>query len=175
MYISARVSDKQRKISEKSLANLRPFKKGRSGNLFGRPKNKTLSEALRALLEQPIGTGKNAKTTAEAIAIEILKKARGAPTKADVRAFEAIRDTVEGKPAQRIDMGGSLQITKERERQVRFLAHVIKETQQEVGGAVSVAKLWMVVEERERILGEDVSELRDAVLAALGVGDEKAI
>ena len=44
---------------------------------------------------------------------------------------------------------------------------MIKQTQQQIGTGASVEEIWMTVEERERILGEDVSELRDAVLGAL--------
>jgi hypothetical protein len=54
-------------------------------------------------------------------------------------------------------------------------AHVIKQTQRDIGiNAVSIEEIWMTVEERERILGEDVRNLRPAVFAALGIGDEKA-
>jgi hypothetical protein len=91
----------------------------------------------------------------------MLDKARGKRSKADVRAFEAVRDTVEGRPAQRIRMEDSLQITHEQQRQVRFLVHTIKQTQRELGGETSVEEIWAVVEEREKTLfGESVEHLR---------------
>ena len=44
----AKISDKQRKMNPKSLANLQPFKPGESGNPEGRPiKNNQFIEALR--------------------------------------------------------------------------------------------------------------------------------
>ena len=97
------------------------FKPGISGNSKGRPKHRTLSESLRAFLEQPVNKGKGAQTMAEAIAAAILKKAR----RGEVRAFEAIRDTVEGKPAHRVTVKASPD-QRERERQVKFLTHTIR-------------------------------------------------
>lgn len=58
--------------------------------------------------------------------------------------------------------------TRERDRQVRFLSYTIKQTREEVGGKVTVEEIWNVVERRElEMCGEDVSQLRDAVLATL--------
>src|SRR5262249_43212760 len=96
------------------------FQPGRSGNPAGRPKGKTLSEALRVALEE-IGDKNLGQTNAELIATAILKKAR----RGEVRAFEAIRDTVEGKPAHRVTVKASPDQRK-RERQVKFLTHTIR-------------------------------------------------
>ena len=41
----------QRKISEKSLANLKPFEKGQSGNPGGRPKNSLKNYVAAKLAE----------------------------------------------------------------------------------------------------------------------------
>lgn len=162
---------KNRELSEGFKAHM--FKPGQSGNLAGRPKHNPLSESLRHFLEQPIGKGRNAMTTAEAIAQEILKKARGQRTKADVRAFEAVRDTVEGKPAQRVEIQGGVE-SKERQRQVRFLSHAVKRTYEDLGAKVTVEEIWTVVEAREHdVFGESVGHLRPAVFAALGIGDER--
>jgi Family of unknown function (DUF5681) len=143
------------------------WKKGQSGNPAGRkPGHKTLSEAMRAFLERPIDK-KATMTMAEAIVTTMLKLAR----KGSVNAATFVRDTAEGKPPQRIEMQGSLQ-TKERERQVRFLIHTVKQTQQQIGGEVSVEQVWQVIEARElELFQENVQDLRPAVFAALGVGD----
>lgn len=110
------------------------------------------------------------KTHAEQFAQSIVARAE----KGDVRAAAEIADRTEGKATQRIDMQESIE-TRERERQVRFLVHTIKTTQQQIGGDVSVERIWAVVEEREStVFGESVGHLRPAVFAALGVGDEKA-
>jgi hypothetical protein len=68
-----------------------------SGNPAGRPKYRTLSESLRAFLDEPIDKRKGSPTLAEEIATAILKKAR----KGNIRAFIAIADRTEGKPEQR--------------------------------------------------------------------------
>src|SRR5216683_4987512 len=119
------------------------FQPGRSGNPAGRPKSKTLSEALRLALVE-IGDKKLDQTNAELIATAILKKAR----KGDVKAAAFVRDTAEGRPAQKVQMEGSLQI-KERDRQVRFLAYTIKQTMQDLGDGTTVEQIWTVVEQRE--------------------------
>lgn len=66
-----------------------------------------------------IGDKKLDQTNAELIATAILKKAR----KGDVKAAAFVRDTAEGRPAQKVQLEGALQ-TKERARQVRFLMSV---------------------------------------------------
>jgi uncharacterized protein DUF5681 len=76
------------------------FKSGESGNPNGRPKYRTLSESIRAFLEQPTDNRKGSPTLAEAIATAVLKKAR----KGDVRAFEAVANRAEGKAPQRMDL-----------------------------------------------------------------------
>ena len=166
--MSSGSSQKKRSSSERSLANLKPFQPGRSGNVAGRPKGRTLSEVLRYFLEQPIETG---QTMAEAIAAAILAKAR----KGDVKAAAFVRDTAEGKPTQKVQVEGSLQL-KERERQVRFLVHVIKQGRKDLGDGVSVEEIWSIIEKREmEIFSEDVRHLRPAVFAALGVSDENEL
>ena len=58
--------------------------------------------------------------------------------------------------------------------QVRFLVHTIKQTQQQIGGEVTVEEIWQTIERREmEVFNENVQDLRPAVFAALGVGDEK--
>jgi hypothetical protein len=85
-----------------------------------------------------------------------------------VKAAAFVRDTAEGRPAQKVQVEGSFE-TKERERQVGFLSHAIRKTYEELGGKVTIEEIWSVAEEREReIFQENVQDLRPAVFAALG-------
>lgn len=63
--------------------NLKPFPKGVSGNPGGRPKK--ITNALDRALT---------KSETQAIARAVIRTAK----KGSVRAFEAIRDTIEGRP-----------------------------------------------------------------------------
>jgi hypothetical protein len=61
-------TEKQRNSTEgrkRSLANLKPFQKGVSGNPAGRPKSLTLSEAFRRQLSQPVPGDEQGRTFAE--------------------------------------------------------------------------------------------------------------
>lgn len=77
-------------------ANLKPFKKGRSGNPRGRPKK--LPE-LDKLLADVLGEEKDGLTAAEAI----LKAIRSKAFRGDVRAAEVLLDRAWGKAKQSID------------------------------------------------------------------------
>ena len=80
-------------MNPRSLRNLRPFQKGRSGNPGARPKS-AISEATRDWLKliDP-NTGKsNAELVAQALGTKALK--------GETAAYCAIRDTTEGRPAQ---------------------------------------------------------------------------
>ena len=81
----------------RSLANLKPFKKGQSGNPAGRPKSITLSEAIRLQLAQ---TFSEDRTYAEEIALVLCVAA----IKGNVNAAREIADRTEGKPKQAIDV-----------------------------------------------------------------------
>ncbi len=97
------IADKQRKNSEKrarKLANLKPFKKGQSGNPLGRPKSITLSEAYRNQLAQAVPADPEGRTYAEVIAKLVCVKA----IKGDVSAAKEIADRVEGRPKQSLDV-----------------------------------------------------------------------
>lgn len=82
------------------------FKPGVSGNPAGRPKYKTITESLRALLERT--ERKGGPTVAEILSAVMIKKAKGGY----VPAFTAIADRAEGKPSQPITgaNGGPLEI-----------------------------------------------------------------
>jgi hypothetical protein len=77
-------------------ANLKPFRKGRSGNPKGRPPK--LPE-LDKLLAEVLGEEKDGLTAAGAILRAIRLKA----TRGDVRAAEVLLDRAWGKPKQSID------------------------------------------------------------------------
>ena len=100
--MSNHYTDKQRKNREsraRQLANLKPFPKGVSGNLAGRPKSITLSEALRLQLAK-LTPHADERTYAEEIArVLCVNAARG-----NVMAAREIADRTEGKPKQAIDV-----------------------------------------------------------------------
>lgn len=83
--------------------NLKPFKKGESGNPNGRPKK--LPE-LDKLLADVLG-GEEGMTEAEAI----LKAMRAKAKKGDVRAAELILNRAYGKPKETIDQTNKGEIT----------------------------------------------------------------
>ena len=87
--------------------NLKPFhalteseqrelrKKGAEASVEARRRKKELREAFSVLLESEFKDKKgNTLTGAEAIALNVFERA----LKGDLRAFEIIRDTTEGKP-----------------------------------------------------------------------------
>lgn len=80
------------------------FQPGRSGNPAGRPKSKTLSEALRLALVET-GDKKSHQTNADLIAQAIVKKALNG----DVRAFVAIADLTEGKAPRTVSVTSDIQ------------------------------------------------------------------
>jgi len=80
-------------VNPRSLKNLRPFQKGRSGNPGGRPKG-FISDATRDWLR--IIDSKTGKTNAELVALAQGKKA----LEGETNAYCALRDTTEGRPTQ---------------------------------------------------------------------------
>jgi hypothetical protein len=76
--------------------NLKPFKKGQSGNPKGRPLK---LPALDKLMADVLGEEKDGITAGEAI----LKALRAKATKGDVRAAEVLLDRAYGKPKQTHD------------------------------------------------------------------------
>lgn len=71
------------------------FKPGQSGNPGGRPKQTPIADALRVALSDP--------SELEKFISAVLKKAK----KGDVKAFQAVSDRIEGKPAQALNLGGA--------------------------------------------------------------------
>ena len=83
-----------------NIANLKPFKKGQSGNPGGRPKGSTsLVSLLKRLGAEPSDTDKNL-TRDEAMMREIYKAAETV----DKQAIQFITERREGKPRQAIDL-----------------------------------------------------------------------
>ena len=69
--------------NDRSIKNLKPFKKGQTGNPNGRPKK---LPALDVLMAEVLGEEKDGKTAAQAILAALRAKA----TKGDVRAAEVL-------------------------------------------------------------------------------------
>src|SRR5262245_17876992 len=87
---------------DKQAKNRKPngqFAPGVSGNPNGRPKSRTLSEAYRALLKQPLPNDPT-RTVADAVAAAIVKNA----VAGDVSAAREVADRTEGKARQSIDL-----------------------------------------------------------------------
>jgi hypothetical protein len=75
------------------LQNLKPWPKGVSGNLGGRPKKTPLADACRELLDKPVPRDRTGRTYAEAIAEKLAKKALAG----NIPAAREIADRAEGK------------------------------------------------------------------------------
>lgn len=75
------------------------WKKGQSGNPTGRPKSKTLSDAYRKKLEEPVPNDPEGRTWAELIAEGQVRDA----VRGNVQAAREIADRTEGKPRQSIE------------------------------------------------------------------------
>jgi hypothetical protein len=75
------------------------WKKGQSGNLSGRPKSKTLSDAYRNKLEEPVPNDPEKRTWAELIAEAQVRDA----VRGNVQAAREIADRTEGRARQAIE------------------------------------------------------------------------
>ena len=78
-----------------TIENLKPFKKGQSGNPKGRPKMPDLKEAIAKILAEE----KDGVTALEAILAALRAKA----AKGDVRAAQELLDRGFGRAQQKID------------------------------------------------------------------------
>ncbi len=85
---------KHRRVSEKQLANLKPFPKGHSGNPGGRPKSPDcLISCIKAALAQvPVGS---TETNEQLIADILVSKA----AQGDIKAIELLMTYTTPKPA----------------------------------------------------------------------------
>jgi hypothetical protein len=89
--------DKKESTKKKRIANLKPFKKGQSGNLNGRPKK---LPKLDDLLAEVLGEEVGGKTVAKSILIKLSQKAKAG----DVRAAELVLDRAYGKAKQSMEI-----------------------------------------------------------------------
>jgi len=76
------------------------WKKGQSGNPLGRPKSKTLSDAYRSKLEEPVPNDPERRTWAELIAEAQIRDA----VRGNVQAAREIADRTEGRARQAIEI-----------------------------------------------------------------------
>lgn len=83
-----------------SLENLKPFKKGQSGNPKGRPKGTSITSRLKKLCEQAEGQGY------EAIAQAMFKAAM----KGDFRFCKEIIDRIDGKIPDKVESDNETKI-----------------------------------------------------------------
>ena len=105
------IIDKQRKFHPKSLANLRPFPKGVSGNPGGRAKGEPeLSAAYMRLLALPLEEFNRyePKNVVEEIAVRVIKTATGENAVSALAAVKEITDRTEGKPQQQKQASGAV-------------------------------------------------------------------
>lgn len=81
--------------------NLKPWPKGTSGNLAGRPRTTLLTPALRQILGEPYPKDKAGRTFAEVIAERMVFEA----CRGNVRAAKEIRLCTERRPRLRVPPG----------------------------------------------------------------------
>src|SRR4030042_3519824 len=115
--INKEITDKAER-KQRRLANLKPVKKGQSGNPKGRPPG---SLSLISLLKQELAETIKSRTGEEMeIARALMKKlVQRALTEDDIKAIKEILDRVEGKPRETMEIGG--------EGNLPFLIKIIKD------------------------------------------------
>ena len=84
--------------------NLKPFKKGETGNPNGRPKK---LPPIKELIEKTLGEEKNGITGVDAIFKVLLSKA----VKGDLKASQMLLDYYYGKATQKTEIVGEIQTT----------------------------------------------------------------
>ena len=130
---------------ERSLANLRPFQKGQSGNPAGRPKN-VLTGALRRKLEEVESGELGTRTNAEALADKLFDLALSG----NVEALKICFDRLEGRPRQTVSL--TLDQREEYERMVETLIESEAAEGRELARDMAIAALAQVKPEVEELL-----------------------
>jgi hypothetical protein len=88
-----------------NIQNLKPFKKGQTGNANGRPRK---LPALDKIIAEVLGEESPTGITA---AQQILKALRTKAKRGDVRAAELLMDRAYGKAKQTVDLNGNVNIS----------------------------------------------------------------
>ena len=107
-------------VNSKSLSNLRPFRRGQSGNPGGLPKGKPkISAALLRFMVMPVEVflAFEPRTVAEGLAKTLMEIALSSNPSAALRAIKEIADRTEGKPGRAIYLhhgDGEITITYEK-------------------------------------------------------------
>jgi hypothetical protein len=84
--------------------NPHTWKPGQSGNPNGRPKAKTLSEAIREQLARACEEDTEGRSWAEVVAEQLVKVAAGKSHENSTNAVREICDRTEGKPRQPVEL-----------------------------------------------------------------------
>lgn len=94
-----KITNKQRRINERSLANLRPFKKGENGNSPGRPKS---ADCLISCIKTELARMSNdgIYTNEQRIAMALTHKA----VLGDTKAIELLMAYTTPKPTASVDV-----------------------------------------------------------------------
>lgn len=90
------------------IKNLRPWKKGQSGNPLGRPKKTLIADALRAKLAEIDPNDPDGRTNAEIIADRMIARAKQ-KDRGQQDAAE-IADRTEGKPRQQVSASDGIAV-----------------------------------------------------------------
>ncbi len=83
---------------DRRLENLKPFRKGRSGNPGSRPKRKMFSDWARRIGDEPAHVGTD-KTNAEMVVRQVYNQAKAG----DIQAAKLLWLYIEGLPTQRVE------------------------------------------------------------------------
>jgi hypothetical protein len=98
-------------ISEKSLANLRPWKPGQSGNPSGRPKRQPITDLCEEIM--------SSEEAREAIKRQMIKTLTSKGM-AGVLLLREIAERTEGKVSQDINLSGSINTMTDQELMERM-------------------------------------------------------